>query len=242
MAEGGFDFQKFIDDSKQVLMAPKEYFAAMPKEGGFGEPVIKALIYGAVAGVFTLIWGLLKLSAASAMLGGAAGAGAGITSLIVSPIAAVIGLFIGAVLVLILSAICGGSTNYEANARVVAATMILMPINAVLSFTGGLNFYLGVAVSLVVSLFGLWLLLNALVNALGGKEGVAKVVVIVLAVLTLLSSYFSIRSYRYLSSGANVFMKGSDRVDDKEAREKAQKVLDEIMKKAQEEAAKQENK
>ena len=35
MAEGGFDFKKFIDDSKAVLMAPKEYFSSMPTSGGF---------------------------------------------------------------------------------------------------------------------------------------------------------------------------------------------------------------
>ena len=61
MAEAGFDFQKFIEDSKSVLTAPKEYFSSMPKTGGFVEPLIKATIYGLVAGVLYFIWGLLHL-------------------------------------------------------------------------------------------------------------------------------------------------------------------------------------
>ncbi len=39
MAEGGFDFKKLVDETKATLITPAEYFAVMPKEGGFGEPL-----------------------------------------------------------------------------------------------------------------------------------------------------------------------------------------------------------
>ncbi len=48
MNENGFNFSKFIDDSKNVLLKPKEFFPSLSLEGGFVEPIIKAAIYGAV--------------------------------------------------------------------------------------------------------------------------------------------------------------------------------------------------
>lgn len=226
MAGAAFDFQKFIDDSKNVLMAPKDFFAAMPKEGGLVDPVIKALIYGLVAGIINFIWGLLGMTILGALggVGGAAG-------LIATPIAALIGLFIGGVIVLILSAICGGNKTYEANVRVVAALMVMMPINALFAFTIKINIYLYVIISLLISLYGLWLLLNALVSALGGKDMTAKVICGILAIIVVLSSYSTIKAYRFVSSSAGDIMKGME--DDKaakEAAEKFQKMMEDLKK------------
>lgn len=179
MADVGFDFKKLINDSKAVLMTPKEYFASMPKTGGFVEPLIKAVIYGLVAGIITFIWSLLHLTAASGMFGKALGGGVGVAAIIYSVIGAAIGLFIGGVILLIISAICGGSKDYEANVRVTASLMVLSPINALLGFTGGISIYLGAIISLAVSLYGIWLLYNALISALGAGEKAAKVVSII---------------------------------------------------------------
>ncbi|MBU1077224.1 MAG: hypothetical protein KKH98_08025, partial [Spirochaetes bacterium] len=110
---GSFDFQKLIDDSKQALMAPKDYFASMSKEGGLVEPVIKAVIYGLIAGIVGFVWSLLSISS-----GGMVGTAVGVAGIFLSPIYACIGLFIGAIIILVISAISGGSTDFEANARV----------------------------------------------------------------------------------------------------------------------------
>jgi hypothetical protein len=197
MADSIFDFNKFIEDSKQTLLAPKEYFTSMAKEGGYGEPVIKALIYGLIAGIISFIWALLNLSAAGGMLGGYAAGGASIMIIIFSLIGAIIGLFIGGIIMLIISAICGGNTNYEANVRVVASLMVLSPVNALLSFTMGINFYLGSIISLLVMIYGIWLLYNALVSALTAKEGTAKVVsiiIVIIPVILLLSSLLCVKA------------------------------------------------
>jgi hypothetical protein len=183
MAGSGFDFQKLINDSKSTLLSPKDYFASMAKDGGFVEPIIKALIYGIVAGVISLIWYLLHLYTAQWGLFGAGGAGFILINAIVG---AIIGLFIGGIIVLIVSAICGGSTNFEANVRVTAALMVLSPVNALLGFLGALSLKLGVIVSCIVSLYGLYLFFNALVKSLGAKEGTAKIICIILAVLVLI--------------------------------------------------------
>jgi hypothetical protein len=34
MADKVFDFQVFLNESKEALLKPAEYFAKMPKEGG----------------------------------------------------------------------------------------------------------------------------------------------------------------------------------------------------------------
>lgn len=185
MSEQGFNFSKFIDDSKNALINPKDYFASMPVSGGFGEPVIKALIYGTVAGLFTLLWSLLHLGGAVSgipFFGGAVG----ITALIGSIIGALIGLFIGGVIVLIISAICSGSTDYEGNVRVTASLMVISPINAFLGFFNGISVTLAVIIGLLVNLYGLWMLFHALNGSLKAKPESSKVLTIVLAVLVVL--------------------------------------------------------
>ncbi|MFO7828274.1 MAG: hypothetical protein R6V23_06625, partial [Bacteroidales bacterium] len=92
MSDERFNIFKLYENSKKTLLHPKEYFASMKTQGGLGEPIIKALMYGVIAGIFVLIWDILNLTVASAgLLGGAAGI-AGFFGAIIS---AVIGVFIG---------------------------------------------------------------------------------------------------------------------------------------------------
>ena len=182
MSESSFNFNAFIKDSIDVLVKPKSYFSAMKTTGGIAEPLIKAVIYGVVAGIIALIWGLLKIGGSVGIFGGAIG----IMMFIWYVIGAVIGLFIGAVIMLIISAICKGSTDFEANARVTASLMVIMPIGALLGFISGLNLTAGSIVSLIINLFALYLLYHGLVEALKAKPQSSKVLTIILAALLAL--------------------------------------------------------
>jgi hypothetical protein len=183
MSTESFNFNTFLKDSVNTLVKPKEYFSSMKVEGGLGEPVIKALIYGAISGVFTLLWSIFKLGAVTgSMFGGAVG----IMAFFWAIIGAVIGLFIGAVITLILSAICGGSTDYTANARVTASLMVLMPVSAFFGFLSGFNFYLGFIIKLIINLYSLYMLYWALSLTLKGKEKSSKILTIVLAAILAL--------------------------------------------------------
>ena len=187
MAEKGFNVQQFIDDSKSVLINPKAYFTSMPKAGGFAEPIVKAVIYGAIAGILGMIWSIIGLSGVGrGIFGGMLGGGMGIMVLVGALIGSIIGLFIGAIIILVISAICGGSTDFEANTRVSASLMVLYPISSLFGFAGGIHFLLGALISLLIALYGLYLLYNALVYALGGKEGTAKIIAIIIAVIPVL--------------------------------------------------------
>ncbi|MEA1887511.1 MAG: YIP1 family protein [Bacteroidota bacterium] len=180
MSSESFNFNQFIKDSINSLTKPKAYFSEMSVEGGFGVPIVKALIYGAIAGIFTFLWTLFKVGGVTT---GIFGGAVGIMAFIWALVGALIGLFIGAVIVLIISAICGGSTDYEANTRVTASLMVLMPITALFGFIGG---GVGSIIGFIINLYGLLMLYHALTSTLKGKEGPSKIITIILAVLLVI--------------------------------------------------------
>jgi hypothetical protein len=190
MSDSTFDFNVFIKESKDVLVNPKSYFSTMKITGGMAEPLIKAVIYGAIAGALTFIWSLLGMGA----LGGAIG----IMAFIWSIITAIIGVFIGAVIVLVISSICKGNTDFEANMRVTAAVMVIMPISAFFGFAGHLNLYLGVIIGLAVYIFALWLLYNGLVEALKTNAETTKIVSYVLIAIIVLIMLLGFKARKYM--------------------------------------------
>lgn len=183
MSNGSFDFNAFIQDSTETLLNPKSYFSRMKTSGGMTEPIIKAIIYGAIGGVILFLWSILRLSP---IAGGLLGGGFGITVLITYIIGAVIGLFIGAVILMVVSSICKGSTDFEANVRVTAALMVMIPINALLAFTGHFSLYLGLLISLAVSIYSVWLFYNAVVEALKSKPETARIVMYIFIALIVI--------------------------------------------------------
>ncbi len=248
MTEGGgneskaFDFQKFIEDSKNTLLAPKDYFASMAKEGGLVEPLIKALIYGAISGLIAMLWSIIGIGAVGGLFGAAAGTGLGIMAFVWAIIGALIGLFLGGVLILIVSAICGGSTDFEANVRVAASLMVLSPISSLLSFLSGIHYSLGAIASLAVSLYGIYLLYHAVINALDGKPDTAKVVTIVLAVIPVLMMVSTLMCARAVTTTSEKWLKQSERMmkEVEKDNSEAMKRLDSLRKQMEDAAKKSE--
>jgi hypothetical protein len=196
MSNSTFDFNAFIQESKDVLVKPKTYFSTMKTTGGIAEPLIKAVIYGVVAGIIAFIWSLLKLGFVT---GGIFGGAAGIMLFVYYLIVAIVGLFVGSVILLIISAICKGSTDFEASVRVVAAVMVVMPIAALLGFVTGLNITAGTIVGLAVNIFALYLLYHGLVQALKAKPETTKIVIYILIALLVIFMLLGIRGKRQLT-------------------------------------------
>ena len=182
MSNGAFDLNAFIQESREVLVNPKSYFSSMKTSGGMTEPLIKAVIYGAVAGAIAFVWGIMHLAFGGGLFGGLAG----ITAFFFYAIGAVIGLFIGAIILMVISSICKGSTDFEACIRVVASVMVLIPINVLFAFAPIIHFYLGVLINVAVSLYSLWLLYNALIETLKCKPESTKIVMYILVALTVI--------------------------------------------------------
>jgi len=204
MSDGTFDLNLFIKESKDVLLNPKSYFSTMKTSGGMTEPLIKAVIYGAISGAFAFIWSFLKIGAVT---GGLFGGAIGVMVFIWSIIGAIIGLFIGAVILLVISSICKGSTDFEANMRVTAAVMVLMPIRSFFGFAGHLNIYLGVIIGLAFSIYALWLLYNGLVEALKSNPETTKIVsyvlVAIIVIFTLIGFGTARRAHQFMNEFNN---------------------------------------
>lgn len=190
-----FDFNAFFQESKETLLNPKAYFPSMKLSGGMSEPLVKVVIYGAVAGILAFLWSIIGLAG----VGGIFGTGIGIMALVWTIIAAIVGLFIGAVIIMIISSVCKGKTDFEACMRVVAAAMVVMPVNALLGFAMGINITLGVIVSLAVNLYALYLLYHGLTGSLGANQRTARTVMYILAALLLIFSLTSIGARNKMS-------------------------------------------
>jgi hypothetical protein len=203
MENNGFNFNRFISDSKQALLKPEEYFSTMSTEGGFGPPIIKALIYGFIAGFLNMIWGFLVFSAKGGAMGGIFGGAVGFMALILTPIGALIGLFIGAVIILVLVAISSGKTDFEPILHVQASLMVIMPVSAFMNVFSGIHPILGSLLSLAVNLYLLWMLFNAMTKTLGASVSTSKILIYVLGGLLILFFFIGIATRR----AADTFMK-----------------------------------
>jgi hypothetical protein len=183
MSTGTFGFNVFIKESKEILVNPKSYFSAMKTSGGITEPLIKAVIYGAIAGLLAFLWSLFNITSVT---GGVFGNIKGIMIFFEYIFIAIIGLFMGGIIILVISSICYGSTDFEANVRVSAAILVVIPVAALLIFAGDINPYLGLVVTLSVSIFALWLLYYALIETLKTKLETTKIVIYILVAVFVL--------------------------------------------------------
>lgn len=227
-----FDFGRMIRESVQVLTAPQAFFAGMARTGGLIDPVIRTVIFGFAAAVINLVWSFVPIGLVSTgyrMLGGFVG-------LIAFPILILVGLFIGAAILLVCSAICGGSTDYTFCVRITGVLAVMAPINALLGIASRVNLYLGLLVSLAVSFYSLWLLYNALVHALGGKAAVAKIIALVLAAISILFSLGGLAMARTASRFSEGLAKEGEQFKDfQKAMEAMKKEMEKGQKENQEE-------
>ncbi len=165
---------------RAVLTRPAEFYASVRDVGGFGAPLVFALVMGLASGVLTAIVGLLGLGAA----GGAGGAGYGMMvgfgAIVGTPIFAVIGCFIGGAIVLVISMIAGGKGTYEQSVRIAAYAAAVMPFHALL----GVIPLLGT----LSTLYGLYLVTQGVVAIHGADRQRVRLVATVLAVLVILMS------------------------------------------------------
>jgi hypothetical protein len=183
MNTSSFNFNVFLEESKQTLLKPATYFTSMKTGGGFADPVIKSIIYGALAGFFVFLWSVVHVTG---MSGSYLAGTAGIMGFIMTIVGVLLGLLVGGVIMLILSTLTGGNSDYETNVRVTASVMILIPVSSFLSFFTGISHFLGVIVSLFVNLYGVYLIYLALTRTLKGKDSNARIISMVLAVLAVI--------------------------------------------------------
>jgi hypothetical protein len=228
MSNEGFSFKKLYEDSKKALFRPKEYFSSMETTGGLGEPILKVLVYGAIAGIFALLWSVLNISG---FTGGILGGAVGVAAFFWSIFGAVVGVFIGGLIVLIISSICNGNGEFEPNMRVAAAIMVILPINAFLGFFGGISGALDAIIGFAVNIYGLYMLYIAVTRTLEGKVQPAKAISYILAGLVLIGLIVNLATRRTIDRKMKL---GSDTM--KEYQKKAEQMAEEMSKNYEEAA------
>jgi hypothetical protein len=174
----------FIADSIETLISPKTYFPKLKEQGNYGQSVIKVLIYGVIAGILSYIHIGFLAKYSTQWIASA--------TLITTPVLSVIGLFAGAVILLIISAICGGNTKYEINVRITAALFVLVPIQTLLGYSSLISIKLSALLQAGVSLYGLYLMYLAIVHTLAGKAVRAKVIAVIIGILVVIGAIASI--------------------------------------------------
>jgi hypothetical protein len=130
--------ETFIPVGRAVALQPLAFFGAMPRLGGYQNPLAFALICAGISGILT---GILRL--------GGGGIGALIGAILVSVVGGAIGLFLIAFIAnLLINSIVGtGRGNYETTFRVVAyssVTSILSWIPVIGGLAGLYTLYLAV--------------------------------------------------------------------------------------------------
>lgn len=206
-----FDFKLFLDDSQRVLTKPLAYFETLRTTGGIIEPLLKVFFYGSAAGILFFLWGLLNFSAEGALFGGAVG----FMVLIWWVIGSVIGLFIFSGIIMVISSICRGNVDFEVSLRVAASIMVLMPVIALISILGEWNIYFFKLISIIVNLYGLWMLYLGLVHSLKTENHTARNATIILAVFVVL---FGILGSGYIGGSTRRYIRNLE-INDRETRE-----------------------
>ncbi|MCK5832048.1 YIP1 family protein [bacterium] len=168
MKELGF-FPALIDTVKKIIFEASTFFEGMPKHGGYGMPLLYAIIFGAIGGVIGQLWSLLAQSLsiaplamfglseqATAMSGQMAFGFLGFfLGIIIVPIAVTIGTFVQAgIYHLMLMLLGGAEEDFEVTFRVVAY-----------SKTAEIAKVVPIAGSLVATIWGIILCINGLREA-----------------------------------------------------------------------------
>ena len=152
-------FRAFIETLQMVLTRPAEAFIAMRREGGFGEPLIYAVI-GASAGAIVQFLFSLALHSVGIVanqrnaFAGMAGMGIGsVGFIILFPLVLIIGLFIGAGIIHLCLMLVGGAKQpFETTFRVLAFSQGSTGVLQMIPVCGGL---IAAVWGLVVNCIGL---------------------------------------------------------------------------------------
>ena len=199
MYHGQFTIYRVYEESKKALFTPRKYFTDMETGIGWGSPVYKAFIYGLASGLFILLWSFLDIIG---LTEGVLSGDVGVIGFFSTIAGALAGLFIGGVIIVTVSSVCDGRTDFESGWRIASVLMVILPLNAFLGFFDGISHVLGAVISLGVNLYGVYMLYIALTVVLKAQDKPARVFsyilsgILVLVVVILLYTRNSVQNYQ----------------------------------------------
>lgn len=166
-----------INNVKRVITNPVEFYRTMSKAGGFGDPLVFAVVLGVVAGIIRAILGVFHFGFVGSTL-------MALASIIVTPVMIVIFGFVGAAIMFVIWKLLGSNENYETAYRCCAYMAAVSPITAIL----GVIPYVG---SLIGLAWGLYLIVTASVEV---HKIVAKTAWLVFGIITAIFALMAIGS------------------------------------------------
>ena len=199
MNHGKYTIVRVYEESKKALFSPRSYFADMETDAGWGEPIYKAFIYGIASGLFILLWSFLDIIG---ITDGVFTGDVGVIGFFSTIAGAVAGVFIGGVIIIIVSSVCDGRTDFESGLRIASALMVVLSLNAFLGFFDGISYVLGAVISLGVNLYGVYMLYLALTIALKADDKPVRIFsyilsgILVLALVFILYARNSVKNYQ----------------------------------------------
>jgi hypothetical protein len=190
-----FDFSTVIEQAKQIITNPVDFYRNMSKSGGYSEPLIFLLVMAVASGLITAVLAIINLLPIPA--------GVGMAMIIAFPIGALIGGFIGAAILFVIWKLMGSSENYEVAYRCVAYTSAIMPVVTVL----GVVPYLGTLVRII---WGSYLAIVASMEVHGRQKNPSYIVFGILGALGLLMSIGGEKAQRELASNMEQYSRAME--------------------------------
>ena len=123
-----------VETVKGVITAPVEFYRGMAKGGGFGDPLVFAVVMGVATGLVQAVLGLLHFGAVVSVA-------MALASVIITPIVVLIFGFVGAAIMFVIWKLMGSNESYETAYRCGAYAAAISPITALLGvipFVGSL--------------------------------------------------------------------------------------------------------
>ncbi len=167
------DFKTFITDARDLLLRPKKLFESIKTNTDFDEPIVKAGVYGLLAGIISVLVGIFS--------------GKGIislTKLISLPILSIFITFGVAGILLFISYLANGKMNFEASVKAVSSKIFLYPIIILLSAVS-ITFPLLVFSTVLVDMFLLYLGYSMIIYCLNAELKRARIIFGILGLLML---------------------------------------------------------
>jgi len=179
MSTNKFDLNAVINDSKKLILSPRQFFTDMPASGGYGEPIIHLVVNAVVCGLILTIWGIFSKHANPIGFG----------AIVAVPIMMTIGSFIAAGIMYIIWKLMGSEKSYETAYRCVAYTASIAPVVAVLAIIPYIS-------TLIKNLWVFFLMFLASIEVHQVKEKTAKIVFGILAALSVIAGLSAEHTHR----------------------------------------------
>ncbi len=163
------------EQAMAVITSPAAFFRAMPRSGGYADPIVFLVVMGVAAGLIQIVLGFIGLGQASMT----AMAATGLLAIIMLPVFLIIGCFIAAAIGFVVWRFMGSEQPFETAFRCVAYSTAIAPLTAL----AGAVPYLG---TLVHVAWAMWLVICASVEVHGIRFQTARLVFGIIGVVMAL--------------------------------------------------------